>query len=70
MTAMMTALAGLKAGTVTMTTKIDPALIGGMVARIGSTVYDASVVRQLAELQSSGPAAVGDCFGGIAQQIQ
>ena len=29
--------------TVTMTTKVDPALIGGVVARIGSTVYDGSV---------------------------
>src|ERR1043166_3040466 len=26
--------------TVTLTTKVDPAIIGGLVARIGSTVYD------------------------------
>lgn len=37
--------------TVTLTTKVDPALIGGMVARIGSTVYDSSVATQLAALQ-------------------
>jgi F-type H+-transporting ATPase subunit delta len=32
---------------VTMTTKVDPSIIGGMVTRIGSTVYDGSVVTQL-----------------------
>jgi F-type H+-transporting ATPase subunit delta len=33
--------------TVTMTTKVDPSIIGGMVTRIGSTVYDGSVATQL-----------------------
>jgi F-type H+-transporting ATPase subunit delta len=37
--------------TVTLTTKVDPALIGGMVTRIGSTVYDGSVATQLATLR-------------------
>ena len=37
--------------TVTMTTKVDPALIGGAVTRIGSTVYDGSVATQLAALR-------------------
>jgi F-type H+-transporting ATPase subunit delta len=32
---------------VMMTTKVDSALIGGVVARIGSTVYDGSVATQL-----------------------
>ena len=32
---------------VTMTTKVDPSIIGGVVARIGSTVYDGSVATQL-----------------------
>ena len=32
---------------VTMTTKVDPSIIGGMVTRIGSTVYDGSVATQL-----------------------
>ncbi len=36
---------------VTMTTKVDPALIGGLVARIGSTVYDGSVAAQLARMR-------------------
>jgi F-type H+-transporting ATPase subunit delta len=37
--------------TVTLTTKVDPAVIGGMVTRIGSTVYDGSVATQLAALR-------------------
>ena len=37
--------------TVTLTTKVDPALIGGMVTRIGSTVYDGSVATQLSALR-------------------
>ena len=34
-----------------MTTKVDPALIGGVVARIGSTVYDGSIATQLAKMR-------------------
>jgi F-type H+-transporting ATPase subunit delta len=30
---------------------LDPAIIGGLVARIGSTVYDASVARQLEKMK-------------------
>ena len=40
-------LADLSGRRVTMTTKVDPAIIGGVVARIGSTVYDGSVATQL-----------------------
>jgi F-type H+-transporting ATPase subunit delta len=36
---------------VTLTTKVDPALIGGVVAKIGSTVYDGSLATQLAKLK-------------------
>ena len=36
---------------VTMTTKVDPALIGGAVARVGSTVYDGSIATQLARIK-------------------
>lgn len=36
---------------VTLTTKVDPELIGGVVARIGSTVYDGSLATQLAKLK-------------------
>jgi F-type H+-transporting ATPase subunit delta len=41
---------GLAAATgkrVTMTSRVDPAIIGGVVARIGSTVFDGSLTRQL-----------------------
>ena len=37
--------------TVTLTTKVDPELIGGMVTRIGGTVYDGSIATQLAGLR-------------------
>jgi F-type H+-transporting ATPase subunit delta len=36
---------------VTMTTKVDPSLIGGAVARVGSTVYDGSIATQLARIR-------------------
>jgi F-type H+-transporting ATPase subunit delta len=37
--------------TVTLVMKIEPALIGGVVARIGNTVYDGSVTRQLQKMK-------------------
>jgi F-type H+-transporting ATPase subunit delta len=37
--------------TVTLVTRVDPAIIGGLVARLGSTVYDGSVTRQLARMK-------------------
>jgi F-type H+-transporting ATPase subunit delta len=37
--------------TVLLSTRVDPSLIGGLVARIGSTVYDGSVARQLAKMR-------------------
>jgi F-type H+-transporting ATPase subunit delta len=36
---------------VTLETKVDPSIIGGVVARIGSTVYDGSVTRQLERMK-------------------
>jgi len=36
---------------VAMTTRVDPALIGGAVARVGSVVYDGSVARQLEKMK-------------------
>lgn len=36
---------------VTLTARVDPALIGGAVARVGSVVYDSSVATQLARLR-------------------
>ena len=37
---------------VTVSTSVDPALLGGVVARIGSTVYDGSVARHLERLRT------------------
>ena len=44
-------LAHLTGRTVYLETRIDPAIIGGLVARVGSTVYDASVTRQLEKMK-------------------
>ena len=45
-------LAQLTGRNVQLTTRVDPALIGGVVARIGSTVYDGSVARQLEKIKA------------------
>ena len=37
--------------TVTLATKVNPSIIGGVVARIGSTVYDGSVTTQLQKMK-------------------
>jgi F-type H+-transporting ATPase subunit delta len=44
-------LAALTGRTVQLATKIDPAIVGGLIARIGSTVYDGSVTRQLEKMK-------------------
>ena len=44
-------LAALTGRTVQLVTKIDPAIVGGLIARIGSTVYDGSVTRQLEKMK-------------------
>ena len=44
-------LAKLTGRTVTLAAKVDPGIIGGLVARVGSTVYDASVTRQLEKMK-------------------
>ena len=36
---------------VTITPRVDPEIIGGIVARIGSTVYDGSLANQLARIR-------------------
>ena len=38
---------------VQMETRVDPSLIGGVVTRIGSTIFDGSVTRQLERLRES-----------------
>jgi F-type H+-transporting ATPase subunit delta len=44
-------LAALTGRTVNLNTRVDPSIIGGLVARIGTTVYDGSVVTQLAKMR-------------------
>lgn len=44
-------LARMTGRTVQLATKVDPAIIGGVVARIGSTIYDGSVTRQLERMK-------------------
>ena len=44
-------LAALTGRNVNMTTSVDPAIIGGVITRIGSTVYDGSIATQLARLK-------------------
>jgi F-type H+-transporting ATPase subunit delta len=38
---------------VLMTTRVDPSLIGGAVARVGSIVYDSSVATQLSKIRQT-----------------
>jgi len=44
-------LESLTRRTVTLDTRVDPSIIGGVVAQIGSTVYDGSITRQLAKMR-------------------
>jgi F-type H+-transporting ATPase subunit delta len=44
-------LAAATGRVVTMTTKVDASIIGGVVTRIGSTVYDGSVATRLAKVR-------------------
>jgi F-type H+-transporting ATPase subunit delta len=49
--AIRSGLAKLTGRTVKIAAKVEPAIIGGVVARIGSTVYDGSVTRQLERMK-------------------
>jgi F-type H+-transporting ATPase subunit delta len=49
--AIVLGLARLTGRTVTLSTKVNPSIIGGVVARIGSTVYDGSVTTQLQKMK-------------------
>jgi F-type H+-transporting ATPase subunit delta len=44
-------LAAVTGKRVAMTTKVDKSIIGGVVARVGSTVYDASITTQLKKMR-------------------
>lgn len=47
------ALTAMTGRTVSMTTRVDGAIIGGVVTRIGSVVYDGSVRRQLEKMRET-----------------
>ncbi|HVV95845.1 MAG TPA: ATP synthase F1 subunit delta [Rhodanobacteraceae bacterium] len=49
--AIETSLARASGRTVTLSANVDPAIIGGVVTRIGSTIYDGSVMRQLEKMR-------------------
>jgi len=44
-------LAEVTGRTVMLQTRVDPTIVGGLVAKVGSVVYDASVTRQLEKLK-------------------
>ena len=44
-------LAALTGRKVNLNTRVDPSIVGGLVARIGTTVYDGSVTTQLAKMK-------------------
>jgi F-type H+-transporting ATPase subunit delta len=44
-------LADITGRAVALTTRVEPAILGGLVARVGGTVYDASVTRQLEKIR-------------------
>jgi F-type H+-transporting ATPase subunit delta len=56
------ALAGPAGGTVRLETRVEPDLIGGMVVRLGDTVYDGSVRHQLQQLRERFAAAPASTF--------
>jgi F-type H+-transporting ATPase subunit delta len=49
--ALVNSLAEATGRRVSLTSRVDPAIIGGIVARIGSFVYDGSVTRQLERMK-------------------
>jgi F-type H+-transporting ATPase subunit delta len=38
---------------VQLESRVDPSIIGGAIARVGSTVYDGSVTRQLQKMKDA-----------------
>jgi F-type H+-transporting ATPase subunit delta len=49
--AIETRLAAVTGRTIMLETAVDAAIIGGLIARVGSTVYDGSVTRQLQKMK-------------------
>lgn len=44
-------LAALTGRTVRLATRVDPSILGGVVARVGTVVYDGSIVTQLSKMK-------------------
>ena len=51
--ALQRGLAGATGREVQLETRVDPSIIGGAITRIGSTVYDGSVTRQLEKMKDA-----------------
>jgi F-type H+-transporting ATPase subunit delta len=49
--ALAAALGRATGKSITMTERVDPSIVGGVVARVGSFVYDASITRQIERLR-------------------
>lgn len=49
--ALSAALSRAAGGRVQLTERVDPTIVGGLVARVGSTVYDGSVTRRIERLR-------------------
>lgn len=60
MAALRQGLASATGRQVQLETRVDPSIIGGAVARIGSTVYDGSVTTQLQKVQERLTAAAAE----------
>ncbi|MFO0263684.1 MAG: F0F1 ATP synthase subunit delta, partial [Planctomycetota bacterium] len=45
-------------------TKLDDSIIGGVVVRVGDTVYDASVANQLNQVRAKTAARIADSIRG------
>lgn len=51
-TSLATALGSAVGRRVTVTERVDPSIVGGVIARVGGTVFDGSVARQIERLKS------------------
>jgi len=59
-------LSGILGRQVTMASQVDPDIIGGLVVRVGDTVYDGSVTNQLKQVRTS---AIGNANQQIRQAL-
>jgi F-type H+-transporting ATPase subunit delta len=48
--------------TVSLTSSVDPKILGGMIIRVGDTVYDGSVVNQLAQVRAKAVKRAADAI--------